>query len=238
MRFYQFGRVMRKFITISVLALAITLIVAFAWTNLKNTGFVKNLVTRVMQPKPAGIPIPPPLEALGQGARLPTAQELEQEKSFYAQQGELAGRWLKSPDTKQRIIGAEQLSAYESPLSEQHLVDALGHDAVPEVRKTATQSLSVYKNLSDHAVSALLKALEDANESVRIATLNTLLSYALLINTDTHKTSQLLAKLREKVRSGRLNNDVRNSLQTFIKDQEPPINAFLPQPLSQTIPIR
>ena len=228
---------MRKFITISVLALAITLIVAFSWSNLKKTGFVRNLSAHVPQPKPTGIPIPPPVEALGQGARLPTEQELGQEKNFNAQQVELAGQWLKSPDAQQRIIGAEQLSAYESPISEQHLVDALRHDAVPEVRKTAAQSLSSFKNLSEHAVSALLKALGDSNESTRIATLNTLFSYALLISTDPKKSAQLLARLREKRRSGHLNNDVRNSLQAFIKDQEPPTNAFFSPIPSQTLKI-
>jgi HEAT repeat protein len=167
---------MRKFITISVLALAITLIVAFSWTNLKKTGFVRNLIAHVIQPKLAGIPMPPPLEALGQGARLPTEQELEQEKKFNAQQKELAGQWLKSPNAHQRIIGAEQLSAYESPVSEQYLVHTLLHDAVPEVRKTAAQSLASFKNLSDHNVSALLEALSDANKSTRIATLNNLSS--------------------------------------------------------------
>jgi hypothetical protein len=217
---------MRKFITISVLALAITLIVAFSWTNLKKTGFVRNLIAHVIQPKPVGIPIPPPLEALGQGARLPTEQELEQEKKYNAQQEKLAGQWLKSSNAHQRIIGAEQLSAYESPVSEQYLVHVLLHDAVPEVRKTAAQSLSSFKNLSDHTVSALLEALSDANKSTRIATLNTLLSYAFLINTDTKKPGQLVARLRKKLRSGHLNKDVRDSLQAFIKDQEPPTNAF------------
>ncbi len=153
---------MRKFITISVLALAITLIVVFSWPNLKKTGFVRNLIAHVIQPKPAGIPMPPPLEALGQGARLPTEQELKQEKKFNAQQEELAGQWLKSPNAHQRIIGAEQLSAYESSVSEQYLVHTLLHDAVPEVRKTAAQSLASFKNLSEHAVSALLEALSDS----------------------------------------------------------------------------
>ena len=219
---------MRKYITISVFALAITLIVAFSWSNLKQNRVVRDIIAHIIQPKPAGIPIPPPLEALGQGARLPTAQELEQEKKFNAQQEELAGHWLKSTDTQQRIIGAEQLSAFESPISEQRLADTLRHDAVPEVRKTAAQSLSSYKNLSDYAVSALLETLSDTDKSTRMAILNTLFSYALLINADTEKSRQLLAQLREKLRSGHLNNDVRDSLQAFIKDQEPPINAFFP----------
>lgn len=229
----------RKFTTNSGLglALAITLIVAFSWPNLKKTGFARNLIAHVIQPKPAGIPMPPPLEALGQGARLPTEQELEQEKKFNAQQKELAGQWLKSPNAQQRIIGAEQLSAYESPVSEQYLVRALLHDTVPEVRKSAAQSLASFKNLSDHTVNALLEALSDANKSTRIATLNTLLSYALLISADPKKSALLLARLREKLRFGHLNKDVRDSLQAFIKDQEPPTNAFFSPAPSQALKI-
>lgn len=228
---------MLKYITISVFASVIILIAAFSWSNLKKTGVVDNIIARVIQPTPAAMPVPPPLEALGQGARLPTAQELEQEKKFNAQQEELAAHWLESTDTQQRIIGAEQLSAYESPISEQRLADALRHDAAPEVRKTAAQSLSSYKNLSDRGVSALLEALADTDKSTRIAALNALFSYALLINADTEKSAQLLAQLREKLRSGHLNNDVRDSLQAFIKDQEPPTNAFFPPLPSQAIQI-
>lgn len=217
-------QVMRKYIYIPVLSLAITLFVAFNWSNLKQNGFVRNLSARLIKPKPAIIP--PPIEALGQGARLPTAQELAQEKSFDAQQIELAGQWLKSTNAHQRIVGAEQLSAYESPVSEQYLVDTLRHDADPEVRNTAAQSLAAFKNLSDPTVNALLEALGDANKSTRIATLNTLFSYALLVNTDPKKTGQLVAKLQKKIRSDRLNKDVRDSLQAFIKDREPQANAF------------
>ncbi|MFZ2171080.1 MAG: hypothetical protein WAW61_15765, partial [Methylococcaceae bacterium] len=109
---------MRKFITIPVLAIAVSLIVAYSWSNLKKTAVAGNLIARFMQPNPTDtIPVPPPLEALSQGARLPTAQELEQEKKFNARQIELAVQWLKNPDAHQRITGAEQLSAYKSPLS-------------------------------------------------------------------------------------------------------------------------
>jgi len=220
---------MRKYIYIPVWSLTITLLVVFNWSNLKQTGFVRAIIAHSIEPKPDLMP--PPFEALGQGARLPTAQELAQEKIFDAQQVELAVQWLKSPNAHQRIIGAEQLSAYESPISEQHLVDTLRHDADQEVRRTAAQSLSAFKKLSDHSVNTLLETLGDTNESTRIATLNALFSYALQLNADPKKTGQLLTKLRKKIRSGRLNKDVRDSLQAFIKDQEPPANAFF-SPLS------
>jgi hypothetical protein len=85
--------------------------------------------------------------------------------------------------------------------------------------------------LSDSTVSALLEALGDTNKGTRIATLNALFSYALVVNADAKKTGQLLTKLRKKMRSGHLNKDVRDSLQAFIKDQEPQANAFF-SPLS------
>ena len=215
---------MRKYIYISVLTFAVIFIVAFSWPLLKENRIIRAIIAFVIQPKP--VVVPPPLEMLGQGARFPTAEELEQEKNFNAQQVELAGQWLKSPDVHQRIMGAEQLSAYESPESEQRLTDALRQDAAPEVRIAAAQSLALFKKLSDSTVDALLKALDDADKGTRIATLNTLLTYAFLVNADTKKSGHLLAKLRKKVRSGHLNKDVRESLQAFIKDQEPPTNAF------------
>jgi hypothetical protein len=221
---------MRKYIFISVLAAAATLLFSANYKNIKKNRDIRTLFSYFIQPKSGGIPIPLPIEALGQGARLPTAEELEQERQFNVRQAELAGQWLESPHTHQRIKGAEQLSAYESPLSEQYLVDALRYDAVPEVRRAAAQSLSAFKHLSDPAISILLKTLSDANTGIRIATLNTLFSYGLLINTDAKKSARLLAKMREKLRSGHLTKDVRDSLQAFIKDQEPPTNAFMASP--------
>ncbi|MDD5461360.1 MAG: HEAT repeat domain-containing protein [Methylococcales bacterium] len=164
---------MRKYIFISILATAATLLFpALSYKNIKENGDTRTLFSHLIQPKSGSIPIlPPPMEALGQGAHLPTAQELEQEKQFNAQQVELAGQWLKSPYTHQQIKRAEQLGAYESPLSEQCLVGALRHDAVSEVRKAAAQSLSALKYLSDSAISTLLKTLSDTNAGIRIATL-------------------------------------------------------------------
>jgi HEAT repeat protein len=224
MRFYQFGRFMRKYIYISVLASVIMLIAAFNGSTLKDNRIINAIIARVHQPKPAVIP--PPLDMLGQGARFPTAAELEQEKSFNAQQVALAGQWLKSPDVHQRIMGAEQLSAYQSPESEQRLADTLQLDAAPEVRTAAAHSLALFKRLSDPAVNALLEALNDADKSTRIAALNTLFTYALSVSAEIKTSDQLLAKLQKEARSGHLNKDVRVSLQAFIKDQEPPTNAF------------
>jgi len=227
---------MRKYIYVTFLTIAITLIAAFNGPHLKENRIINAIIALVIQPKPAVIP--PPLDMLGQGARFPTTEELEQEKKFNAQQVELAGQWLKSPDVHQRVMGAEQLSAYQSPESEQRLADTLRQDTAPEVRIAAAQSLALFKNLSDPAVGALLEALNDADKSTRIAALNTLLTYALLVNADTKKSGQLLAKLRKEVRSGHLNKDVRESLQAFIKDQEPPTNAFFSPLPSKTSEIK
>jgi hypothetical protein len=223
---------MRKYIYISVLALVITLISAINGSLLKDNGIIKAISALAIQPKP--VVIPPPSEMLGQGARLPTAEELEQERLFNERQVELAAQWLKSTDVHQRIMGAEQLSAYESPESEQRLADTLRQDGAPEVRTVAAQSLALFKNLSDDTLDALLEALDDAHNGTRINALNTLLSYALLVSADTKKSGQLLAKLRKKARSSHLSKDVRESLQAFIKDQEPPTNAFFPPLPSKT----
>jgi HEAT repeat. len=130
---------------------------------------------------------PPPMELLGHGARLPTAEELEQEKIFDAQRVAQAIENLKSTDVHQRIVATETLNAYQTPESERQLADTLLSDDNAKVRQTAAQSLALFKVLSDCAVKGLFKALYDKDEQTRKESLDTLLSYIVRLGDSNDK---------------------------------------------------
>lgn len=173
---------------------------------------------------------PPPTELLGHGARSPSAEELEQEKAFDLKQVESAIEHLKSPDIHQRIVATETLNAYQIPESEQQLSDTLLHDDNAQVRQAAAQSLALFKSLSDRTANALLKALRDKDPQTRRESLNTLLNYIVRTNDNDDKFQQTLKRLQNEVRSRHLNQDVRASLKSFIKDQQPLKNSSLLPP--------
>lgn len=174
----------------------------------------------------------PPIESLGHGARLPTAEELEQEKAFDARQTESAIQQLKSADVHRRIVATETLNAYQTPKSEQQLSDTMLHDQNAEVRQTAAQSLAFFKDLSDRTVDSLFKALHDKDRQPRKQSLDTLLNHALRISGNNDKFQRILKRLRNEIRSGRIDQDVRNDVNAFLKDQQPVGDrSLLPPPI-------
>ncbi len=215
---------MKKYLSVITASLAVILwVVAFRLSpKPANTN-----------PTPVQTPIAyPPTELLGQGARSPTAEELEQEKAFDAKQVASAIERLKSPDVHQRIVATETLNAYQTLESEQQLSDTMLHDQNAEVRQSAAQSLAFFKNLSDRTVDSLFKALQDKDRQTRKESLDTLLNYTLRISDNHDKFQRILKSLRTEVRSGRISQDVRSSVKAFLKDQEPVTNsALLPPPI-------
>ncbi|TRX00915.1 HEAT repeat domain-containing protein [Candidatus Methylobacter oryzae] len=174
----------------------------------------------------------PPIESLGHGARLPTAEELEQEKAFDARQAESAIQQLKSADVHRRIVATETLNAYQTPKSEQQLSDTMLHDQNAEVRQTAAQSLAFFKDLSDRTVDSLFKALHDKDRQPRKQSLDTLLNHALRISGNNDKFQRILKRLRNEIRSGRIDQDVRSDVNAFLKDQQPVGDrSLLPPPI-------
>ncbi|MGZ5077326.1 MAG: HEAT repeat domain-containing protein, partial [Methylobacter sp.] len=159
--------------------------------------------------------IPP--ELLGHGARLPTADELEQEKIYDNHQVDLAIEMIKSADAGQRLIATETLNAYQTPKAEQQLCDTLLYDDNAHVRQSAAQSLSFFKVLSNTTIKILLKSIHDKDKNVRRESLNVLLSNALRTSGDSEKFEALLNKLRKEIHSGHLHDDIRTSLKEFIK---------------------
>lgn len=168
---------------------------------------------------------PPPIELLGQGVRAPTAQELAQEQRFNEQQIAVAEQWLKSPDPHQRIMGAEQLSAFESPHAEQLLVDVV-LNSESDVRIAAIRSLGTFKSLSNKGLDALVAGLGNSDKNSRFAALNAIFDYAAKVEFDTEKSTNIIKKLQKKLSKGNLNKDIRHSLDAFINDKKPTPNAF------------
>lgn len=176
--------------------------------------------------------IAPPPELLGHGARLPTAEELEQEKAFDAKQVESAIQQLNSTDVHQRIVATETLNAYPTPESERQLSDTMLHDRSAEVRQSAAQSLEFFKDLSDRTVDSLFKALHDKDRQTRKESLDTLLNHTLRISDNNGKFQRILKRLRNEIRSGRISQDVHGNIKAFLKDQEPVTNsAMFPPPI-------
>jgi len=115
----------------------------------------------------------------------------------------------------------EQLSAFPTPESEQILVNTLGLDFDPEVRRAAAQSLSVFKQPSQKAVTALLTALQDDSEAVQMEALNALAGIAGRMENGSPPFKALLANLSYQARAKRMRSGVRRSLLAFLKDQQP-----------------
>jgi HEAT repeat protein len=168
----------------------------------------------------------PPAELLGHGARLPTAEELAQEKIFDSHQIELAIDKLKSVDVSERIAATETLNAYQLPKAEQQLGDVLLHDNNALVRQSAAQSLGLFKNLSDRTLGVLLKSLSDSDQKTCRESLNTLLSNTLRTSDNQDRFQKILGQLRKKANSRHVHHDIRLGLQAFLKDQEPIKSVF------------
>ncbi len=165
--------------------------------------------------------VPPPMDSLGQGTRMPTPEELEGEARYNDQQVVKASESLNDPNPAKRVGGVEQLSAFPTPESEQILVNTLGLDFDAEVRRAAAQSLSVFKQPSQKTVTALLTALQDDSEAVQREALNALAGIAGRMENGTPPFQSLLANLSNQARAKRMKAGVRQSLLAFLKDQQP-----------------
>jgi HEAT repeat protein len=176
------------------------------------------------QPAPAAAApaVPPPLETLGHGARMPTPEELEEEARYDEARVTEADTRLHSSQAEERVAGAEQLSAYPTPEAEQILGNALALDFDPEVRRTAAQSLSAFKKPAEKTVAALLAALEDESEAVQVGALDTLLGVAGKYENNSPQLKKLLAGLATQAASRRAKARTRRAVLAFLKDQEPP----------------
>jgi hypothetical protein len=171
-------------------------------------------------PKPAAVP--PPMELLGQGARMPTPEERVDEAHYDEMQVAKAGEWVNSPQAERRIAGVEQLSAFQTPESDQILANALTLDSEPEVRRTAAQSLAAFRQPTENTMASLLAALADPEEKVQMSALNALMAYANRWENNSPPMKNLMASLKKFATSRRTTDLTRKAIRSFLKDQAPP----------------
>jgi HEAT repeat protein len=175
----------------------------------------------------SGGALAPPPELLGHAARMPTPEELEDEAHFRDLKVARASEWINSPLAEKRLSGVEQLSAYPTPESQQILASTLILDVDPDVRKTAAQRLSRFKQPTDDTVAALLTALEDESEGVQMSALNTLQGMAARMQRASPQAKSLLASIKQIAASSRSAALTRQAMFSFLKDQEiSPLPAF------------
>ena len=216
----------RIFQRIALVTLLITTLAIVSSSRLSIQSLPVHPTAEVNSATPVQFPMP--IEMLGQGAKMPTPEELAKERQFDLQQIAQAAQWLNSHDVHQRIMGVEQLNAYQLPKAEDLLLQALRQDNEPEVRSAAAQSLGLFKTLSDQAIDQLILSLRDNAQQTRMAALDTLLSYATKVSMDNQHLAQITDKLTKSFESGQLDSQVSTVLKAFIDDQRPVNNAFLP----------
>jgi HEAT repeat protein len=167
---------------------------------------------------------PPPvdLSALAERAGNPlvlTPEQIEEDKRMDNEQVALASEWLRSIDPRQRIDGAEQLSAYPTAEAEILLVNALVTDIDPEVRSAAAQSLDAFERPTEKTLTALLIAVEDENEDVRMSALATLENIVAAEENGSARYKRILAGLKKKAASRRIPAETREAIRDFVRDQ-------------------
>jgi len=151
--------------------------------------------------------------------RVLTPEQIKEEARVDDEQVELARKWLESTDPRQRIIGAEQLSAYPTAEAEKLLVNALANDLDTEVRSVAARSLEFFEHPEANTLNVLLRTLEYDKDVVCLDVLNTLQSYVGREPYGAKRTKQIVKRLKKIAKSARLEGDSKIVLQYFLTDQ-------------------
>jgi hypothetical protein len=127
---------------------------------------------------------------------------------------------LNSTNDEERIEAVEQLGAYPSAETEAALAQILNTDANPEVRNAAALSLGAMDQPTDATIAALMTALEDQNEDVRFSALSTLEDFMLGQEENSPRYKQIKDGLAMKATSTGLPEDLKESINEVLKDQE------------------
>lgn len=192
------------------------------------------LLTFVRQPCPQSKPSPsaqttplapiPDIQQLAAmasgGFSAPTDEQLLEEQQVIAEQIEEAKLWLADVDAKQRISGAEQLSAYPTPEAERLLVMVMKTDPDAGVRSAAAESLAFVKKPKPSSIDALLLAMQDMDEEVRSIAFSTLQTIVNRAETEPKTSKLIFGKLKRLMGKGMVDSDSRDAIREFLQDQE------------------
>ena len=125
---------------------------------------------------------------------------------------------INSPKTEERVAAIEQLGAYPNQASETVLTDLLTSDQEPGVRNAAALSLGIIYNPDDSTVHALLDALEDESENVRLTALSTLENYILQEEEHSEKANTIKFELETKALSPTVSNTIKEAIKEVLKE--------------------
>ena len=125
---------------------------------------------------------------------------------------------INSPKTEERVAAIEQLGAYPNQASETVLTDLLTSDQEPGVRNAAALSLGIIYNPDDSTVHALLDALEDESENVRLTALSTLENYILQEEEHSEKANTIKFELETKALSPTVSNTIKEAIKEVFKE--------------------
>ena len=168
------------------------------------------------------VPLNPPdlqqlaATAVNGGGVAPSPEAEQEEQEVLNAQIEQAKLWISDADEQQRLIGAEQFSAFPGPIAEQYLRTALEHDPADEVRAAAADSLAAFSALTPETLEVLVFALQDFSAEVQSRAFNTLQTLANRADPETVKT--IRARLKHLIESGRLNYDNSEAIKEFLQD--------------------
>ncbi|MFM8442621.1 MAG: HEAT repeat domain-containing protein [Methylococcus sp.] len=150
---------------------------------------------------------------------LSSPEEMDDEQLEKDQVAQAMGL-LNSTNDEERIEAVEQLGAYPSAETEAALAQVLNTDANPEVRNAAALSLGAMDQPTDATIAALMTALEDQNEDVRFSALSTLEDFMLGQEENSQRYRQIKDGLAMKANSSNLPEDLKESINEVLKDQE------------------
>lgn len=177
----------------------------------------------VQQPHPAAVATAPDLQLLFQQTMAGGSageQQLDEEQAIIAEQVEQARVCLSDADPAERLVGAEQLSAYPTPQAEGYLLDALKNDDDAAVRAAAANSLGSFKEPGNRVFDGLLLALQDGDEAVSF---NAWSSLGILLNRPSlaeRTSNNVQVKLRRLLKKAHLTMDMRDSVQEYLQEQQ------------------
>lgn len=153
---------------------------------------------------------------LSRSGLLLTPEQKTEEKRVIQGQIDHALQLLHSHTPKDRQIGVEQLSAYQTPETEKALRVSLVKDTSETVRAAAATSLGKFKYPGEESVLALSVALLDADKGVSAAALMALRDTLKAAGPRFSSNKRILNRIEKAAKSPRTAPDVALNLKSLM----------------------